>query len=371
MLKIKQKHFRILLIGIFLTCFIGLLGTATVSATPQAIGSYTPSPTSLYRDILVDGNYAYCAAESDGLHVIDVSDKSSPTAATTVALSSVSTETALAAEGNTLFMSLRSGGIAAIDISDPTNAKLISVVDSPSECWGIDVVGNYLYVAEWSQGVRIWDMSNPSAMSAISSISMPAGGYPLDIIVDGNYAFVAAGADGFVILDVSDKSNPIIAGSLNLDYTTWSVDLNPSNNLAYVGTARGYVHVIDYSTKTNPVEKGSIKLTSDVYDLYYADNIVFAADYTKGFAVVDVSNPESPTTVGDIDLGARGYGVDLQGDYVYLALGFDGMQIYEKSSVVPVGAGGGGGTCLGTMLIAIFSVATFASYSIQYLRNKA
>ena len=55
------------------------------------------------------------------------------------------------------------------------------------------------------------------------------------------------------------------------------------------------------------------------------------ADVDSGLQIIDISNPTTPTLKGTYDTSGRAYGVQVVGNYAYVAYGDSGLQIIDVS----------------------------------------
>ncbi len=73
--------------------------------------------------------------------------------------------------------------------------------------------------------------------------------------------------------------------------------------------------------------------SNNVYSFHIVENIMYAADFARGLIIIDITDPENPIEIGNYDddnVAARG--IDVHGDYVYLAHGTDGIEIFDVSN---------------------------------------
>jgi len=68
-----------------------------------------------------------------------------------------------------------------------------------------------------------------------------------------------------------------------------------------------------------------------IYDVFIEGDYAYVAHDFEGLWIVDISNPDSLTAVGDYDTPGRAYGVTVRGDYAYVADYDQGLQIIDIS----------------------------------------
>ncbi|WP_035368434.1 DUF4347 domain-containing protein, partial [Dolichospermum circinale] len=110
-------------------------------------------------------------------------------------------------------------------------------------------------------------------------------------------------------------------------------------NYAYAVTVLGnYVYavgdtlnIIDITDRAKPVVKGSYKI-SNGQGVQVVGNYAYVADGGSGLQIIDISNPTTPTLKGNYS--TFGYASDVQvvGNYAYVAVSGSGLQIIDISN---------------------------------------
>ena len=224
--------------------------SATASGTVQ---SFTPLPLSFVdipgfaNNVDVSGNYAYVAAGSTGLQVVDVSNRSNP--------------------------------------------RIVGSLGLAGNANDVRVVGNSAYVAAGAAGLHIVNISNPLA-PALSG-SRNTGGTAWDLAVKGNKVYVANGANGLVIIDVSSPSAPVQVGSISLPGTSKGVDIDAVRDIAAVALGGNGLAVVNVATPAAPTLLATLP-GGDVRDVALSNNYAFLADFSRSFTAVDLTNPAAP-----------------------------------------------------------------------------
>ena len=274
-------------------------------------------------DVFVQGDYAYVADTSKGLHIIDVSDKTKP----------------------------------------------VEVGNASGKDWDVFVQGDYAYVVDSDNGLVIFDVSdktNPvevasyNSVDSIEDVSVYQGS-------SYRYAYLAAGMNGLIILNVTDMSNIQEVGSYDGITALRLFSIDP---FIYVTSDDGNLTTIRVINKKSPTRLDSIKATTSsirgifvdkrtsnafvssdggldiinasiifslsklgsyddgssyAYNSFVSNNYAFVADGSGGLKVIDVIDPTSPSYVTKW----LGYslGVFVDYPYVYSASGSSGLYI--------------------------------------------
>ena len=242
--------------------YAGTDGTATVTVdnngfsidTIVTVETFVPTALSFVdipgfaKNVDVSGDYAYVAAGSSGLQVVDVSDRNNPNV-------------------------------------------VASIVDPLTNANDVKILGNAAFVADGSSGLQIIDITSPLAPSFLGAVNTP--GDAQDVVVAGNLAYVADGSKGLQVIDISILTSPNIIGTVDTSGIAYGVDVDLLRSLAVVADRGHGIKVIDITFPENPSIEGSVD-TGDALDVVLRNNFAFVADYSSSFTSVDISNPANP-----------------------------------------------------------------------------
>jgi hypothetical protein len=290
--------------------------------------------------VVTDGSCAYVAATSKGLLAIDVTTPSTPAIVGRSTVPYVSRGGKLV---GSLFYWTCYNNLWIFDVSDPSYPVLLGWVAAPSAL-KVDVQGNYAYVAEKWEGMGIYDVSNPSSPVEVGRY-VDDDSEDFDVAVQDNYAYLARREwGGMAIIDISNPTNPTLEGK-------WRIGGPNNDDSRYLEVYGSYVYncswwdstlyVIDVSNPGHPVTAGSITfnggrrpqgmdIDTDFALRPYIYVALFKASGGTGFAVIDVSNPETPTMVSSLSFGWAAQSVGVFGNLAFLgeSVGYLGQGNY-------------------------------------------
>jgi hypothetical protein len=239
-------------------------------------------------DIEIAGNYAYMAT-SDGLSVLDVSE---PTAPMVIgAYETAASGLALAVKDNYAYVAAGAAGLYGIDITNPAVPVAVDVLETTS--WDVRVDENYAYVADW-WGLTIVNILDPTNLSEAGEYQ---NSYMQGFDVDNQYLYVPIYPNLVKVFDGSDPANLVEVGSYLSPYESGFDGVLVDGNYAYL-----------LVSSCESVACGSAALT-----------------------ILDISNPNEPAEVGSTgeSLGKELRQVVLDGDYAYVAAGWNGLQVVD------------------------------------------
>jgi hypothetical protein len=197
---------------------------------------------------------------------------------------------------------------------------------------GVTVRGEYAYLPSSDGGLNILDISNPTNPVPVAQTNN--GGNACSVALSGSYAFLANLSDGLRVYDVSNPGAPINVGHTNINSSLWTVagaaDVKVFGHFAYVAQEFFGLQIFDISTPSEPLWTNGISFGSRAIsvDVSEQGNYALVGCNLQGLYLCDVSSPSTIRVVGDSYDPEFIYGVNLHGNYVYVADGVRGMRVY-------------------------------------------
>jgi len=276
-------------------------------------------------EILVKGEYAYVANVYYGLRIIDVSDSANPfetgyfiPPGSTRSLS-LYCDTLLLLSSYTTYYG--QGGIWLISIKDPYDPYLVGC--DTSFFGGLDVsfFSHYAYVSAHGEGIKIIDINDPSNPYIIGEF-LPSG-YVQNVVNTNIGPYIYAGEywdNGFRTIDASDPTQPV-----TIDYDPipdQCMDVAIKGNFAYVANSYSGIYVLDVSDLSNPKEISHYDTPCRSNSVVVKDSIAYIADSTS-ILLLNISNPSNPEKISELPLICDGYGLELNYPYLYVTSGLE------------------------------------------------
>ena len=308
-----------------------------------------------------DSTYALVAAyRGDGVQIINITDPARPTPASSVTQDAdypeldgprgITTVT-IGSHTYALVAAWNDDGVQIINITDPTSPTPASSVTDGTDypeldgAWDVTTVttdaGTYALVAahldDGVQIINITDPANPAPVASFDELDEANVGvektydkldspYGITTATIGSdtYALVTAiGDDGIQIVNVTNPAEPKPVASLNMSSFTLTVPLGITTTtigsdtyaLVAVGDDDG-VQIINITTPTNPQNVTFIKdgvggftelngargiTTTVIGGNTYA---LVASTSDDGVQIIDITNPASPASAASIDGGS-------------------------------------------------------------------
>ncbi len=276
--------------------------------------------------IFIVGKYAYTAGGESGLHVFDITDKLDPT------WLGDNREMADAQDihvsGDYAYVAAGDEGLVIVDIDPPESMHVVHTVDTPGSARDVRVFGAYAYVADDTSGLQIINITSPESAYIFNSVDTPgnACGVSITITLYNKWAFIADQEEGLQIIDILDAATASIVKTVETPGISMSVVSTPS--YAYVADWNSGLTIIDVKPIGDAYVVTNVAYLERAYDVAYSDGYAYVA-YEKHMLVVDVDPPESAFYCKAVLTERLASGIDLSGDYAYVATRGRGMQIID------------------------------------------
>ncbi len=285
------------------------------------------SEGTLGYSVWADGNYAYLG-ESQGLRIIDVTDKTNPQEVSFIQLQR-SCEDIFYNEG-IVYTANQKKGMNIIDVSDPASPVKLGTFAGEGFAKGVCQSGDNVFLSDSFNGLVVIDVSNAGEPSETGCFE--TAGNSVDLVVRDNYLFIADRYNGLQILEIGGKTtftrianlNPL-AGYL---WGDWAMSVAVEGDYVYLGAALG-LYIINVADVHNPVLASHYETVS-VNDVKVAGNYAYLAHPNNGFSIIDISDPGNPEQTGSITGFANAFA--LQGDFAYV-VEENGLSVIDVSDV--------------------------------------
>ena len=238
--------------------------------------------------------YAIITMRAFGACILDITDKSAPTIASTY--NTVELATGLEVSGSWAFITNRYHGVEVVDISNPKKPVQKANIYTGGEVQSCVVYDNILYCGVWGEcGVYMYDLSELETTSELTRIGRvicngKGDGLTVTKINGRTYIFAATGqhtygaattskaqnlafgqGNGLDIFDVTDPASPIWISTSKIDgryyYTGndfWEAEVSEADGRYYAYLVNTYngVYVYDVTDLHAPVRLAHIKSTA-------------------------------------------------------------------------------------------------------------
>lgn len=293
-------------------------------------GEYTA--LSDVRDVKAMGDTAFVAANSQGLQVIDVTDKAN----LTVTASATEQSIAVSLVQNMVF-SLSATGLTIYRFENDQLTELGTTGAIFSNAIDMEIAGKYAYVTDnGAQKLVVVDISIPEYPYEVE-------GAALDIVaiqgitLYGDTAIVTRIGYGVSTIDISTPRAPVMA--YTIDTPNNAKDAIVDNDIVYVTDYGTGLLAYRLDTETRElrglgmaIRKTNPNRLDQSNSLDVVGRMAIVADGANGIVMVDVQSTNAMKDVGYTATGGTAYSVDVVGNYCYAAVGGAGFKVYELTS---------------------------------------
>ena len=230
-------------------------------------------------------------------------------------------------------------------IEDPVHPALDTTMMRANLAEDVWLTGSHAFVADDMSGLRILDVSDPTMpveISAYDTLGYHNSFWFLTVAATDSFAFVAA--NQLRSLDITDPTHARLAGTATI--------FNPAEDMVIRGSnlyiaEDNHFEIFDISQPRTPRLLGSCQLPDDSRGVAVNGSCAYVACNYSGLVIVSITNPASPTVVGNFPALAI-TGVDVRDTLAYLASLYDSVlvvNVANPAAPVRVSAFPGHGYC--------------------------
>jgi hypothetical protein len=239
---------------------------------------------------------------------------------------------AVVVQGNYAYVAADAAGLSIVDISNPEAPVEVGVYHTPGWAFGVAVSGDFAYLADYIYGLRIVNVADPTAPVEVGFYYVPRRA--ASIAISGNYAYLTCQDSGLLIVDVSNPATPTEVGHDTLG-RGWGVAI--SRSLAY--EMAGGLRIVDVSNPAAPTETGFYETHGSHFGVAVSGDYAYMAEADSGLRIVNVADPTVPLGVG-VYQTLWAFDVAVSGIYAYVADVNSGLRIVEVTNpAAPMEAG--------------------------------
>ena len=275
----------------------GVGGLAVIDITdptaPFQLGRYEPPghPYNRFYRGAVEGVWALGGGREDLLSIMNISGVGNPTLTAEYGVRGQSFE-GVALRNGIGYACRHSDGLEIIDLTQKAGPASLSEVLTLTNAWDVALHGSVAYVADGIGGLAVINIADPSA--PVHIMSLPTSGAANDVVVEGNLAVVCCGSAGIDVFTLNDPENPLFSSNANTSGLAITA--------AMVGTD---VYVADWDDvesfnlddPANPVPTGGEDTPVRAMGLAAREGLVLVADWSE----LRNYSP-GPSNKGDIDV---------------------------------------------------------------------
>ncbi len=269
------------------------------------------------RDLVIVGEYAYCAGLAAELITLRIGERS--------ALSSVkewdagSTITKIGLSGDYLY-AITSGAVSLLTTDLETIYSIGVSGATGFSHFGMDIYNRNVGVVASSSGLQYFNLENTAPIWITSA----AIGRVDDLVIDGDMIYTASGDSGCGIYDASEVFSPSLSAVFSIVGESCLDVLAAGPELLTLFNASG-LYVVDVRTPSSPAQMGTYNTSGNPQTMGLEGNMLVVADGLGGAVTLDITNRYTPQLLSTTPT-SNAKDVEVFGFTAYLADGSGGLK---------------------------------------------
>ncbi|MBL9139493.1 MAG: hypothetical protein JNK85_26725, partial [Verrucomicrobiales bacterium] len=282
------------------------------------------------REVALDNSRAYLASGPEGAPILDVLDLSHPNALRSLGRTALFTGTttwayslARTAPGTVLVAGY--AGMKHLDVTDPAQAMVLSSLEPDARAAGTATQGDLVVVTYPSRETEWLDIRDPTQVRRVGSLDLP--GY--QVVTSGHWAFLKSTTGGVHVVDASNPAQPRKLSTI-LTHSVQNIsDLLVNHPTAFIADRDTGLHLMDLTDPQNPTTQAHLPPREPGASLFLAragQNLLVAQNRHRGpfstgetLDVIDVKDPAKPSLLKTVSLRGEPNRIAVNGTYAYLA----------------------------------------------------
>ncbi len=275
------------------------------------------------KGVFIAGNYAYVAAGSAGLRIINISNPANPILTGTYINNNnrESSAEGVYVKDNYAYVADFYQGLIIVNVSNPANPTFtgtynININFFTGNAYSVFVKGNYAYVADYGYGLVVINISNPANPTLTGTAAFAAAALGVDVSENFAYLTFNNNGHGLYIIDISNPGSPPVVGTYSTSATCRGVQVR--GNYAYMASDVAGLQIINISDPANPILAGTYNTSGSAYGVYLDGNYAYVADNAGGLQIIDISRPANPVLANTFPTSGNAHGVYVKDKYAYV-----------------------------------------------------
>ena len=210
--------------------------------------------------------------------------------------------------GNFAYVATGSNGLTVVDVTDRTAPQIRGSLSGIGNIQGVRASGQTVVAVDSTGYLRVVNVQDPNAPTLVSSLAI--AGNPISLALHGNTVAVASQAGGVSIVDITNLGSPSLTSVISTPAASLGVDFDPKASVAAIGMGTSGLQIVDLTTPTSPRMRGTLP-GGDVRRVLLRLPSAIMADAQRSVTAVDISNLDSPTISLSLPANVGGVPVDI------------------------------------------------------------
>ncbi|MBT7228752.1 hypothetical protein HN859_04500, partial [Candidatus Parcubacteria bacterium] len=230
-----------------------------------------------------------------------------------------------------------------IDVSDIYNPFLLDSLNIGSTVSSVVVQGDYAYISTSrnTRELQVIDVSDPSDVFRSGEYNLPDSSNAKDLQVYNNEIYIVQD-DDLYSFSINNPGDPLPLGSIGVDDD--AEELFISGQYAYIATEDSdkELQIVEITNPTSLTIVGQYDLPDslDATDVFVRGNRAYVStkENSSGseFFVLDISDPENPSYLGEYEVGETVHSFSIVGPYALLGTNLSNQELKVIDISFPV-----------------------------------
>ncbi len=226
-----------------------------------------------------------------------------------------------------------------VSISFSLNLSLIDYHDpAANHILDSEIINDILIVSGLIQGIEFYDISN-NTLNHLTNFNLSnsggGGGNTKSNCVraTNNYAYFTSN-NGIHVVNISNPLNPQNMGSISGTNNLLLENLDLENNTLAVAAHQDGVKLFDISNPSSPQYTSTI-ITTNAWAVSIYNNYIYIANNDE-LIIASIENINQPEIISINSLGNAIKDLAIDSNFLYVALGSDGINIYDIANPINI-----------------------------------
>ncbi len=235
----------------------------------------------------------------------------------------------IASFGETVYSAQNSNGLLILDVSDKRNPRTVTRIDSLNVT-SVYRNNNWLYLMTYDQQndnhyVKSWSLRNPLNPESVWNHRLEEA--LIGIKVWDELLYLLTNQNQIEVWEISDPDHPDLIAELNdVDFHTFNV----RGNYIYGVSSEDRLRIIDIHNLDEPTWLGSSRRMYAGNDVTVHGRAVYVADGVGGIRIFDVSNPIRITEIGHFYTPDQAQEVIVNNGKLWVCDNIGGLHVYSN-----------------------------------------
>jgi len=187
---------------VYLTDDIQGLTILDTSGDPSKIGDFNLD-NSTFQSVFIENEVAYLGSRNHGFYILNVS-QSNPNPPEILGIVNLTGSlNSIYINGTMAFISAETQGIHLVNITNLYDPGLVNTYNTTGNSTDIIVDGNYMYISDNIEGIIRYEINNYLDLTSNSTIHK-LNGIARKMLIENNYMFISEGTRGIEIINLAE-----------------------------------------------------------------------------------------------------------------------------------------------------------------------